>query len=228
MSAAFDKYSDSYGEMVERSIAGLGASHDFATRAKAALLADIIAKRHGTARPDILDVGCGVGVLHPHLRSVQKSLTGVDVSSESIAQAARAQDWARYQSFDGRRLPFDDARFDFTLAVCVLHHVPPEQHESFLAEMRRVTRPGGTVCAIEHNPLNPLTRLAVLRCPFDDDAVLLRAGYARKLFAQAGLSGIATQFFLAVPSLHPAARAVELGLSRVPLGAQYATCGMVA
>ena len=41
--------------------------------------------------------------------------------------------------------------------------------------MRRVVRPGGLLCIIEHNPFNPLTRLAVVRCEFDRDAVLLPA-----------------------------------------------------
>ena len=55
--------------------------------------------------------------------------------------------------------------------------------------MRRVVRPGGLVCVIEHNPLNPLTRsLAVSRCEFDSDAVLLGASTTRKLMAAGGFA----------------------------------------
>jgi SAM-dependent methyltransferase len=229
MTAAFDKHSATYRETVQQSIAGLGVSYDLATEAKASVIADIVAERHGEkARLDILDVGCGVGTLHRSLRPLQRSLTGVDVSGSSIAEAASAQPWARYQAYDGTRLPFEDASFDFTLTVCVLHHVAPEQHAHFLAEMRRVTRSGGTVCAIEHNPFNPLTRLAVLRCPFDEDAILLRSGTAKSLLAGAGLMDISARFFLALPFRQPAARAFERTLKGVPLGAQYAVAGRVA
>jgi hypothetical protein len=52
--------------------------------------------------------------------------------------------------------------------------------------MARVTRPGGLICIIEHNALNLLTRLAVNRCPFDADAVLLRSGQSQELLRGAG------------------------------------------
>jgi hypothetical protein len=87
--------------------------------------------------------------------------------------------------------------------------------------MRRVVRSGGLVCLIEHNPLNPLTRLAVARCEFDRDAVLLHAGRTRALMADAGLHDIRSDYFLLLPSAAPVARRLERGLSRLPLGAQY-------
>ena len=62
-------------------------------------------------------------------------------------------------------------------ARCIMSR---RQLAGFVADMVRVTRPGGLVCVIEHNPLNPLTRLAVNRCPFDADAVLLRSGQLAK------------------------------------------------
>jgi hypothetical protein len=88
--------------------------------------------------------------------------------------------------------------------------------------MRRVLRPGGLVCVIEHNPLNPLTRLAVSRCEFDRDAVLFGAGKARKLMAAGGLREIGARYFLLLPWEAKSARRVENALSNVPLGAPYA------
>ena len=94
-----------------------------------------------------------------------------------------------------------------------------------MREMRRVVRPGGLVCVIEHNPLNPLTRLAVARCEFDRDAVLLGAGTARKLMAGAGLRQIDSRYFVLLPWEATPARRVEGALSQLPLGAQYAAFG---
>jgi hypothetical protein len=91
-------------------------------------------------------------------------------------------------------------------------------------EMRRVTHAGGLVVVIEHNPWNPLTRLAVARCPFDDDAVLLGARKARRLLQACGLHNVESRHFLVFPPQIPAPR-LERALARVPLGAQYAAIG---
>ena len=122
--------------------------------------------------------------------------------------------------------PLAGGRYDMTLAVCTLHHVPPPEWRGFVADMVRVTRPGGLVCIIEHNPLNPLTLLAVNRCPFDADAVLLRSGRTKALLSDAGAKDIATRFFLMLPTRAPIARRVEGMFVRLPLGAQYLTAAM--
>ena len=93
--------------------------------------------------------------------------------------------------------------------------------------MRRVVRPGGAVAVIEHNPLNPLTRLAVLRCPFDEDAVLISRRKAGQLFQAAGLSEIEGEHFLLFPFANAFARKVEGWFSGLPLGAQYICSGRV-
>jgi hypothetical protein len=91
--------------------------------------------------------------------------------------------------------------------------------------MCRVVRPGGLICVIEHNPLNPLTRLAVSRCEFDRDAVLLRAGRTLELMSKAGVDKIDSRHFLLLPWDAKPARLIERTLSGVPLGAQYAAFG---
>jgi hypothetical protein len=83
----------------------------------------------------------------------------------------------------------------------------------------------GLVCIIEHNPLNPLTPLAVAGCEFDRDAVLLGAGKARKLLAAGGLREIGARYFLLLPSEAKPARRIEGALGSVPLGAQYVAFG---
>jgi SAM-dependent methyltransferase len=225
MTELFDGYRGNYRDVVQSSIDFSGLPHSFFMRAKADLLRDLIARRLGAERPAMLDVGCGVGSFHPLLRGMVGRLSGIDVSSASIAQARADNPNVDYRAFDGRRFPFDDSGFDLVTAICVLHHVAPAEWTHFMSEMRRVVRPGGLVCVIEHNPLNPLTRLAVARCEFDRDAVLLGAGKARKLMAGTGLREIGARHFLLLPWEAKAARCVESALSSVPLGAQYAAFG---
>jgi SAM-dependent methyltransferase len=225
MTELFDSYRSNYRDVVQSSIDFSGLPHSFFMRAKVDLLRELIVRRLGPEKPAMLDVGCGVGSFHPLLRGMAGRLSGIDVSSESIAQARADNRDVDYRAFDGRSFPFDDAGFDLVTAICVLHHVAPAEWAHFMNEMRRVVRPGGLVCVIEHNPLNPLTRLAVARCEFDRDAVLLGAGKMRKLMAAGGLREIGARYFLLLPWDAKPARRVEGALSSVPLGAQYVAFG---
>lgn len=227
MSETFDSYFDNYRDVVQSSIDFSGLPHAFFMRAKADLLGELIAERLGTGKPEMLDVGCGIGLLHPLLSGIAGRLSGIDVSSASLARARADNAGVDYRDFDGRSFPFADASFDLVTAICAVHHVAPGEWGSFVAEMRRVTRPGGLVCLIEHNPYNPLTRLAVSRCEFDRDAVLLGAGTARKLMAAGGLREIGARHFLLLPWDTTPARRFERALSGTPLGAQYAAFGTV-
>jgi SAM-dependent methyltransferase len=225
MTALFDSYRGNYRDVVQSSIDFSGLPHSFFMRAKADLLRELISQRLGPGKPAMLDVGCGVGSFHPLLRGVVGRLCGIDVSPASIEQARSDNPDADYRAFDGSSLPFDDGAFDLVTAICVMHHVAPGEWAHFISEMRRVVRPGGLICVIEHNPLNPLTRLAVARCEFDRDAVLLGAGKARKLMVAGGLREIGTRHFLLLPWETRPARRIEGALSNIPLGAQYAAFG---
>lgn len=225
MSSAFDRYRNDYESVVEQSISFSGLRHEFFLRAKARLLAKIFSRTFGAERPSLLDVGCGVGVLHPFLAPIAGRMAGADVSSEALARARLEHGDVDYRMMDGGHLPWADCSFDVSLAVCVLHHVPPSERAALLAEMRRTVRPGGLIVVIEHNPLNPATRLAVLRCPFDHDAVLLGARSARRLLATAGLEQIESAYFLTIPAEGRWAEALDGRFGRIPLGAQYAAFG---
>jgi 2-polyprenyl-3-methyl-5-hydroxy-6-metoxy-1,4-benzoquinol methylase len=228
MTHLFDAYGKGYQDVVQSSIDFSGLSYEFVTVAKADIMREVIAARFGAqAKPSALDVGCGVGVLHGHIRNQFARLAAVDVSASCIEQAARANSGVEYRTYAGTELPFACGEFDFAYAICVLHHVPPADWLGFMREMARVIRPGGAVCIIEHNPLNPLTQLSVRRCEFDRDAVLLPAWRTARLMRQAGLRKIDSRYFLLLPSAAAPARAIERGLARLPLGAQYITCGRV-
>lgn len=227
MTELFDSYRDNYRDVVQSSIDFSGLSHSFFMRAKVDLLRELIARRLEPKKPAMLDVGCGVGSLHPMLRRIVGRVSGIDVSSESIAQARADNPEGDYRAFDGNSFPFDDGSFDLVTAICVLHHVAPVARRHLINEMRRVARPGGLICIIEHNPFNPLTRLAVARCEFDRDAILLGAGSARRLLAASGLRETGATHFLLLPWETKPARRIEGTLSKIPLGAQYAAFGTV-
>ncbi|MER9976387.1 class I SAM-dependent methyltransferase [Mesorhizobium sp. M0085] len=230
MAELFDSYNSNYGEAVEGSIRFSGLRHDFFLVAKADLLRRLVVERK--LRQDgsavrALDVGCGVGSLHRYLDGAFDSLDGCDVSQDSILRAGQDNPSVTYRACTSPSLPYEDGAFDLAFASCVVHHVPPSSWSDFLLELRRVVRPGGVACIIEHNPYNPLTRLAVFRCPFDHDAVLLNAANAASLFRETRFRDIRSEHFLLLPSARPFARRVERALASLPLGAQYACSAQV-
>lgn len=97
---------------------------------------------------DLLEVGCGTGLLLERFASFAKSAKGVDLSPGMLEHArARGLDVTEGSA---TALPFDDASFDVSCSFKVLAHVPEIQKA--LSEMARVVRPGGTVIAEFYNP----------------------------------------------------------------------------
>lgn len=225
----FDRWQSSYRESIEQAVPFLPTGHDFFVRTKVdELLA--LARRHlGSTRSlHALDVGCGLGLAHPHLAPELGTLEGVDVARETVERARRAHPQVRYHVHDGGRLPFDDGAMDLTFAMGVVHHVPPRDWATFLAELARVTRPGGIVAMIEPNPLNPISRLGASRCEFDREATFLRAGSLRAIAVAVGLEAIESRYILFLPFEAPARRRLERVLWWLPLGAQYILGGRVS
>jgi ubiquinone/menaquinone biosynthesis C-methylase UbiE len=97
---------------------------------------------------DLLEVGCGTGLLLRRFAQVTKSARGIDLSPGMLEKArARGLDVA---TGTATSLPFPDASFDVTCSFKVLAHVA--DIEGALAEMIRVTRPRGAVIADFYNP----------------------------------------------------------------------------
>ncbi|MDP9068259.1 MAG: class I SAM-dependent methyltransferase [Actinomycetota bacterium] len=224
MGEAFDRYKDSYREDVQRSIGFVGQSHDFFTASKARHLLDLVRRNLGaTTDLRVLDVGCGVGVTDALISSSFRSVHGVDVAAGVVDRAAAANPAVDYRTYDGENLPFPDASMDVTFAICVLHHVAPPARVSFVDEMKRVTRAGGLVLIFEHNPVNPLTRLAVARCEFDEDVVLLSKRDVKRLLVASDMAVVEERYILFLPWMIDLSQKLDRLLHWLPLGAQHVT-----
>jgi malonyl-CoA O-methyltransferase len=121
-------------------------------RAMLGLMPDAL---HGQA---VLDVGCGSGryMLHA-LRRGAARVTGVDLSPHMLARAgtelAALHADAPVALVQGSlvALPLPDARADLTVCGLVVGHL--DDLEQALAELRRVTRPGGTLLCSDVHPI---------------------------------------------------------------------------
>ena len=77
----------------------------------------------------------------------------------------------------------------------------------------------------EHNPLNTLTLRTVNACPFDENAILIRAGTLRERLASAGFRESQIKYRVFFPSQLRWLRSIEEKLGWLPMGAQYYVCG---
>ena len=215
-----------YVAEVNGSIAFSGMEQGFFTAGKARrLLAALRRRGEDPSKMRLLDIGCGVGLIHPLIAPAFRETIGADIAVDALEAARDANPGVQYRFYANNRLPADDGAFDAASTICVLHHVPPAQWAAFIADAWRVLRPGGLFLVFEHNPWNPLTRLAVARCPFDYDAVLLSPRKLTRLLRAGGFEDVACEFLFFTPFAHPGVAAAEERLRWLPLGAQYVAVG---
>lgn len=97
---------------------------------------------------DVLEVGCGTGLVLRRLAEHARRAVGVDLSPGMLARAkARGLD---VHEGSATALPFADASFDVAVSFKTLPHVP--DLALALGEMARVVRPGGVLVAELYNP----------------------------------------------------------------------------
>ncbi|MBC2865327.1 class I SAM-dependent methyltransferase [Streptomyces mexicanus] len=145
---------------------------------------------------EVLDVGCGTGIVTRRLAAARPALrvTGVDRAA-GMARRAAARLPGAVVLADSRRLPFPDGRFDAVTTVWVLHLATADAR-AVVAECARVLRPGGVYVttvdkAASHNvgsdidavladrPPSPARDAACLVAAYAAERGLLPAGQAR-------------------------------------------------
>jgi SAM-dependent methyltransferase len=220
----FDDLSASYEALLKDPIRDrfTGSQSEFFHVRKRDLILNYFRRRGiRTSQLGFMDLGCGKGELLKLLEPAFSHVSGCDVS-EQMMRDIKGVD-IRVQT-DPLKIPFPDSTFDFVTAVCVYHHVPVDSRLELAREAFRVLRPGGTFAIIEHNPLNPVTRLIVSRTPIDADAILLRASETLNLMRSVGLTVTELEYFLFLPGpVYKYVPIIERILRKLPFGGQYGT-----
>ncbi len=99
---------------------------------------------------DVLEVGCGTGLVLSRVAQVAQRAEGIDLSQEMLQKAKDRG--LSVQKADATALPFGDNEFDVVYSFKVLAHL--QDIQAALLEMARVTRPGGIVLAEFYNPIS--------------------------------------------------------------------------
>ena len=107
--------------------------------ALATWLQDEAGRAYATSgRLRVLDVGCGVKPYYPYFAPYADAYVGVDIVDNPAADLRGGVE----------ELPVEDASFDVVLCTQVLEH--SDDPARAVAELRRVTAPGGRVLASTH------------------------------------------------------------------------------
>ncbi|MFL5943417.1 MAG: class I SAM-dependent methyltransferase [Gaiellaceae bacterium] len=137
-----------------------------------------------------LDVGTGAGALAFALAPLVREVVGLDPVTELLELAReRAVANTEFVEGDGTALPYADGAFDVTGTHRTLHHVA--RPDRVVAELARVTRPGGQVLVVDQlAPADPAE--AALLHAFEtardsSHCRLLTDAELRALFAANGL-----------------------------------------
>ncbi len=106
-----------------------------------------LVRRYGTGR-DILEAGCGTGLLLAEAARVGRSAIGIDLSHGMLVRARERG--LRIVQGSLVALPLPDNAVDLVYSMKVLAHVPPIREA--IAELARVTRSGGHLLLEFYNP----------------------------------------------------------------------------
>ena len=111
----------------------------------------------------VLDVGAGTGAFAFAVAPRAREVVALEVDGE-VAERAKADAPSNVQVVvgDGEHLPFDDFEFDVAATLRTLHHT--QRPELLVAELTRVTKPGGTILVVDQlAPNEPLASIELTR-----------------------------------------------------------------
>lgn len=94
---------------------------------------------------DVLDIASGEGYGTALLAQTARKATGVEISAETVAHAARSYIAGNlsYMQGDARSIPLPDSSVDLVVSFETLEHF--YEQDAFITEVRRVLRPGGAL-----------------------------------------------------------------------------------
>jgi len=107
---------------------------------------------------DILDVGCGIPIDAIVLGSMQRvrSISIVDIKQPIVTNVPKST----FFLADATKLPFQDDKFDVAMSFSAIEHLPDrEGQKKWIAEMVRVTKPGGKILITVDNSWSLLNRI---------------------------------------------------------------------
>jgi ubiquinone/menaquinone biosynthesis C-methylase UbiE len=163
---------------------------------------------------DVAEVGCGTGHWLAALVGRTRTVIGIDMSERMLRSARAAAPLASLVRGCAEALPCREATVDRLFAINAFHHFVDKR--VFLAEARRVLRPGGALMTIGLDPHTGVDQwwvydyfpaaLAADRERYPPTATI------REWLAAAGFRDASTSVAQHIPAVRPFDVAVEQGI----------------
>jgi len=107
---------------------------------------------------EVLDLGCGSGLIAAEVSARAKCLTAIDITGDAFSDAlgpyGAREPRFRFVVADGTRLPFRNGCFDIVICNQVFEHVPDQS--KLVSEIHRVLKPDGCCYVATGNKLWPI------------------------------------------------------------------------
>ena len=210
----FDEYVQEYEKLLNKNLSFFSKDDSYFCRYKAELL-----KKYSYVNPKkILEFGAGIGRNIPYVKNIypDAEIYAYDVSQKSLDYLSSKYPYAKIvRDFSG----FEES-FDMVFCSVVYHHVPAEERDKATKDIYKSLKKNGELFVFEHNPINPVTRKLVERCPYDEDAVLISPKEMKNMASNAGFSDFSVKYYLYFPPVLKISF-LEKFLYWLPLGGQY-------
>lgn len=154
-----------YYELMRWAFGHLARVYDALALFVAPLRPRVVAFAQARAGARVLDVATGTGSQALAFARRGYDVVGIDLVEEMLGVARRKRDAerVRFERMDATELAFPPASFDVTTVSFGLHEMPASIRDRVVAEMARVTRPGGTVVVVDYGrPPNRVLRLLIV------------------------------------------------------------------
>lgn len=138
------------------------------------LILEMVQPRAGET---LCDAGCGSGIFTQPLLARGAAVVGSDISEPMLRHARRTLADPAFHPLlaDIRTLPFADGAFDKTVSITALEFIAEAQRA--VAELFRVTRPGGVVVVATLNSLSPWAKRRATHAERDPRSVFTQAQF---------------------------------------------------
>ena len=146
-------------EALQIRVAGAAAGEFVSTGREVAAQIDTFLSEYGVELPPrgkVYDFGCGPGRVVAALRARHGGVAffGSDIDQEAINWCAANMRETGAFFVNGSLPPLDvpDGQFDFIYSISTFTHFPEDMQHVWLAELRRVLKPGGYLLTTKINP----------------------------------------------------------------------------
>lgn len=210
----FDQYAKSYKKITQKKLAFFNNKREYFDIYKI----NIIKEKYKNPK-NIIDYGCGIGLLTKHLMKFfpNSNIYATDNSKESLKILKKKYKKIKVINYYKIKKNF----FDLSILTGVIHHIPNKYISHNLKKIRNIINNNGKIIIFEHNPYNLITQNIVNNCPYDVGVQLIKKKKLIKIAKDINLKTIDSGYCLFFPEFLKSLRFLEKYLKWCPLGGQY-------